>query len=507
MNNEDAEHARELNINARRGHDLKRPSDPDRVKAHLDSLLPAEDPITQERRDKLADAMRAGAKVAKDTVRAYINGSGFTDLMDLTNTADASRFRKAERWIAVMNHPTDKPIDPCLSKALDDEPRFTLLARDRSAPCTVLEWCVRRTDLLCEKVSARAHNIVTPVNMHLFFEGMSDDEKEERDLIENAMSIARRMELWRKDEVAFADSNGVPPRWKRQPEARRNPGKSPLLGAPYSGTGEAPADVYAAVAASLGKGVETVEQAVAANIMPEISDAKQDVLDTLIAAKKPDNFQHESPIRAFTDFQTSGNVAIGKGFRPALRHLAPYLDAMERKEGWSFVQVILPTSDASDPTILFHKTATEEDLVAIGETVIEQHVRNRRVGDAVNPVHYDGRACADIGERLSANGYQILKYVWRLGKKDDPCIEMGKGLWYAESEKALLVKIGSVRPNVWGLVNPEEWFEQRIEDQPQFTQDIARRLWAGYGMQNLNAIIEAMTEHRFHLDCGRGLAL
>lgn len=77
--------------------------------------------------------------------------------------------------------------------------------------------------------------------------------------------------------------------------------------------------------------------------------------ETLIAPKDRDNFSSESPIRAFTDFQVSGLYAIGKGFRPSLGHLATYLDAMEQKEGWALVQVILPTDDAGNPTIVFHK--------------------------------------------------------------------------------------------------------------------------------------------------------
>lgn len=132
--------------------------------------------------------------------------------------------------------------------------------------------------------------------------------------------------------------------------------------------------------------------------------------------------------------------------------------------------------------------------------------------DPINPKHYAGRECADIGERLSANGYQVLKYCWRLGKKDDPCQELGKAIWYGESELNLIVAMRSirrVRPNTTGLKPDKvtEWFEDRINGQPQFTRNIARMLWAGYGQRELRAIIEAITEHRFHLDCGRGLAI
>ncbi len=133
--------------------------------------------------------------------------------------------------------------------------------------------------------------------------------------------------------------------------------------------------------------------------------------------------------------------------------------------------------------------------------------------DPINPKHYAGRECADIGERLSANGYQILKYCWRLGKKDDPCQELGKAIWYGESESELLRVLAraqgwrAVRPNLTGIKDSNGYLEDRIADQPQFTQNIARMLWAGYGQRELRAILEAIQEHRFHLDCGRGLAI
>jgi len=62
------------------------------------------------------------------------------------------------------------------------------------------------------------------------------------------------------------------------------------------------------------------------------------------------------------------------------------------------------------------------------------------VNDPINPAHYDGTACAQIGERLTANSYQVLKYNWRLGKKDDPLIEVGKSIWYLDREIMLAKK-------------------------------------------------------------------
>lgn len=75
--------------------------------------------------------------------------------------------------------------------------------------------------------------------------------------------------------------------------------------------------------------------------------------ETLYADPKADQFQHESPIRAFTDWQVAGSYAIGRGFRPSLAHTVTYLDAMERKEGWALVQVLEAATGA--PSFLFRR--------------------------------------------------------------------------------------------------------------------------------------------------------
>lgn len=137
--------------------------------------------------------------------------------------------------------------------------------------------------------------------------------------------------------------------------------------------------------------------------------------------------------------------------------------------------------------------------------------------DPVNPKHYNGRACADLGERLSANGYQVLKYCWRLGKKDDPCQELGKAVWYGESELKLLVCMEGqgltdrhMMPNLWGINhegdNGRQFLEDRIGGCSDFTQNIARMLWAGYNHRKLQCIIETINEERFLRECGTGAA-
>ena len=242
--------------------------------------------------------------------------------------------------------------------------------------------------------------------------------------------------------------------------------------------------------------------------------------DSLIAAKAADGFKSESPIRAFTDFQVAGSYAIGKGFRPSLAHLTRYLDAMLAKEGWGVLQIILPRDSDGEPTILFERAIPADGLAgllttgsdAIGPFGADSILATPPVllGDPINPRHYDGRECADLGERMSANAYQVLKYCWRLGKKDDPCVELGKALWYLKSEfdlVQLLPENTVSKPMLVGIADPQAFLEERIEAQSSFTQDIARMLWAGYDLRGIFPIRVAIEDHRNHLDCGRGLAI
>ena len=67
----------------------------------------------------------------------------------------------------------------------------------------------------------------------------------------------------------------------------------------------------------------------------------------------PDNFETESPIRAFTEFRVDGLYAIGMGLRPSLAHLTKYLDAMETKEGWQLIQIL--ESATAKPSFVFRK--------------------------------------------------------------------------------------------------------------------------------------------------------
>lgn len=92
--------------------------------------------------------------------------------------------------------------------------------------------------------------------------------------------------------------------------------------------------------------------------------------------------------------------------------------------------------------------------------------------DPVNHRHYAGTACAEIGELLTANSYQVLKYVWRLGEKDDPIIELGKAIWYCKREIAM---IGQPHRSMVPLV--KDFLIKRLEGKSPLTRSVAMNLW------------------------------
>lgn len=222
--------------------------------------------------------------------------------------------------------------------------------------------------------------------------------------------------------------------------------------------------------------------------------------ESLIAPKNPDGFTTESPIRAFTDFKTEDLYAIGKGFRPSLAHMAAYMSAMESKERWQLIQVILPRDNDGEPTMLFRKVlppmhvlppmpddiytrltgeifrdagitterearSSEALATAYGfqhtkdlpvrsiqtrevrdrtspsgvrtEALPPEHDFNRRVDDPIHPKHYDGNACAEIIEHMPTNVGLAGKYIWRLGEKDAVAQEIGKLIFYLKRQHTL----------------------------------------------------------------------
>lgn len=263
-------------------------------------------------------------------------------------------------------------------------------------------------------------------------------------------------------------------------------------------------------------------------------------MSDLHTTPKRDGFRTESPIRAFTEWNVSGNYAIGKGFRPSLQHLPAYLDAMQSKEGWSLLQIL--EANEKVPTLVFSRHSPPLVQVSPAEVTSERRVLGKVpelgmpykpgpvdiydesgmiVGattplepDPTNPKHYSGRACADIGERLSANGYQVLKYCWRLGKKDDPCQELGKALWYLDSEIQLIengptrYRSGLFTPMVWDLEdNGKGFLSDRLHGQSQFVIDVATALWSGYDAESLRKLEARILQEKTYLERGHGLAL
>jgi hypothetical protein len=103
------------------------------------------------------------------------------------------------------------------------------------------------------------------------------------------------------------------------------------------------------------------------------------------------------------------------------------------------------------------------------------------MNNPINPAHYNGTACAEIGERLTANSYQVLKYNWRLGKKDDPIIEVGKSIWYLDREIKYAQEGHGSLP--YRNLPSADFFESRLIGAPAFLYAIAHALinWNRYG--------------------------
>lgn len=165
----------------------------------------------------------------------------------------------------------------------------------------------------------------------------------------------------------------------------------------------------------------------------------------------------------------------------------------------------------SQPPEAYIGTKAARDLGFPPDGIEVMEPGTKIVDDPINPNHYAGRECADIGERLSANGYQILKYCWRLGKKDDPCQELGKALWYLDSEIALLNMKGypndrmSNRRGLKG--DTDQWIYGRLNGQSEFTRKVALFLWDGYNVQSIGKLKAMIADHKATLDCGHGLAI
>lgn len=273
--------------------------------------------------------------------------------------------------------------------------------------------------------------------------------------------------------------------------------------------------------------------------------------DSLHQEPERDQFKTESPIRAFTSWTVQGRYALGKGFRPSLAHVIPYLNAMESKEGWQIVQVL--EADTQTPSFLFRQSRVIPDEVLIdrlrGDDGFKQQVRDlllltpadpimpelrgdhfsddvdpasrdpkpptEAIGadDPINPRHYNGTACAEIGELLSGNSYQVLKYNWRLGEKDSPCVEIGKSLWYLNRELALIAEGNTFLPGDERLPD-HTFFDARLVGRSEHTINVARSLisWNRYGNPETLKLLRKVLQSKLDAyngceDWGRGLAI
>lgn len=133
--------------------------------------------------------------------------------------------------------------------------------------------------------------------------------------------------------------------------------------------------------------------------------------------------------------------------------------------------------------------------------------------DPINPKHYGGTACAEIGELLSANSYQVLKYNWRLGEKDSPCVEIGKALWYLDRELALIAEGHTFIPGDDRLPD-HTFFDLRLQGRSEHTVKVARSLisWNRYGnpetLKLLRRVLDStLDSYNGCNDWGSGLAI
>jgi hypothetical protein len=125
--------------------------------------------------------------------------------------------------------------------------------------------------------------------------------------------------------------------------------------------------------------------------------------------------------------------------------------------------------------------------------------RQLMANDPINPAHYNGTACAEIGEVLSGNSYQVLKYNWRLGKKDNPVIEVGKSIWYLDRE-IKLARLGFVP---MPPAPDHQFFHNRLRGVSTFVNMVGWMLisWNQFGDKEcLHVLRQELIKHRSELE-------
>ena len=248
-----------------------------------------------------------------------------------------------------------------------------------------------------------------------------------------------------------------------------------------------------------------------------MDQSTKDIFEVIIGENKSLDDLDLSEGWIFTGWKEN-NVAVFERTRPAV---APYQPDREYSlydtkcllpEGWEAEepQPVVRFGEGSGPaTLEWSKPAHKHQKPAV------QAVKVVIQDDPVNPKHYAGRACADIGEHLSANSYQVLKYCWRLGKKDEALVELGKSLWYLDSERSNPMLRLQPR-DLWPMGGRAKWFNfcaERTVGQSPLVQNLVNALsrWSfdadSRYLQVAKDAIEGERDRLIKADCGSGLAI
>lgn len=107
----------------------------------------------------------------------------------------------------------------------------------------------------------------------------------------------------------------------------------------------------------------------------------------------------------------------------------------------------------------------------------------------------------------------MLKYNWRLGEKDSPCVEIGKSIWYLERELALIAEGNTFLPGDDRLPD-HTFFDARLKDRSGHTINVARALisWNRYAnpetLKSLRKLLQReLDSYNGCKDWGSGLAI
>lgn len=107
----------------------------------------------------------------------------------------------------------------------------------------------------------------------------------------------------------------------------------------------------------------------------------------------------------------------------------------------------------------------------------------------------------------------MLKYNWRLGEKDSPCVEIGKSMWYLDRELALIAEGHTFIPGDDRLPD-HTFFDLRLQGRSGHTINVARALisWNRYAnpetLKSLRKLLQReLDSYNGCNDWGSGLAI